>query len=116
MLWIAVLFFSLAAVLGLWLISYLLQNKETPKGLAFIHGPLGAIGIVFLLLYAIFYSGSFFIPVIVFIMAAFLGFILIYRDLTGKNPTKMASDFAWLNCCNWFCNSISFDFYAIIKL
>lgn len=88
MLWIAVLFFSLAAVLGLWLISYLLQNKETPKGLAFIHGPLGAIGIVFLLLYAIFYSGSFFIPVIVFIMAAFLGFILIYRDLTGKTLPK----------------------------
>jgi hypothetical protein len=65
-----------------------LQDKPTPKALAFIHGPFGAIGILLLIIYAFYRSPSPIESIIIFIIAAFMGFILIFRDLTGRTVPK----------------------------
>lgn len=88
MLWTAISIFALTAILGMTLISYVLQNKPTPKALAFIHGPFGAIGILLLIIYAFYRSPSPLESIIIFIIAAFMGFILIFRDLTGRSIPK----------------------------
>ena len=47
----AIIFFALAAVLGVIMLSYLLRDKHIPKGLAVLHGPLAVVGLVLLIIY-----------------------------------------------------------------
>ena len=88
MLFLAIALIVIAALFGLYLLSYVLQNKNTPKGIAFIHGPLAALGLIILIIYALFYKPAPIVSIILFILAAFGGFILIYRDITGKSVPK----------------------------
>lgn len=88
MLILSIIFFLLAAVLGVTMISYILLDKNVPKGLAFIHGPLAAIGLVLLIIYSVMnYSGPY-IAILLFIVAALLGPVVFYRDITGKKNLK----------------------------
>lgn len=80
----AIGFFSLAAILGMLLISYVLRSKETPKAVAFLHGGLAATGIVLLLIYTFGHAPAPLASLILFIIAALGGFMLIYKDLTHK--------------------------------
>src|SRR4051812_42558790 len=88
MLYAAFGFIFIAVLLGLYLLSYVLQNKNTPKGIAFTHGPLAAIGLILLIIYALIYKPAPLISIIIFIMVAFGGMVLIYRDITGKSIPK----------------------------
>lgn len=81
-------FFLLAGVLGIYLLTYVLQDKNTPKGVAFTHGPLAAIGLVILIIYAFMNTPSPIVSIILFILAAIGGLTLIIRDLTGKSLPK----------------------------
>jgi hypothetical protein len=80
----AIILFSLAAVLGIILLSYFFRKIETPKSLAFIHGPLAAIGLVLLIINAI-GTGEYIIPIVIFVIAAILGSITLMKDLFGKS-------------------------------
>ena len=80
----ALVLFAFAALLGFYLLMYVLQNKNTPKGLAFIHGPVAATGLIILIVYAFIYKPAPIVSIIIFILAAIGGLILIYKDLTGK--------------------------------
>lgn len=84
----AIILFSIAALLGFYLLSFVLKNKNTPKGIAFIHGPLAATGLIILIIYAFFNSPSPIVSIILFALAAMGGIMLIYRDLTGKSVPK----------------------------
>ena len=86
----AITLFVLSAMLGVVLLTYVLKNKETPKGLAFIHGPLAVIGLIILIIYAFNNLGgkSHFQSIILFILAASGGFVMIARDLLGKTIPK----------------------------
>jgi hypothetical protein len=87
----AICFFALAALLGVYLLSFVLQDKSTPKGVALTHGPIAAIGLIILIIYAILNNPSPYISIILFVLAAAGGAILIYRDITGKKiPYWMA--------------------------
>lgn len=88
MLMVAIVFFVLAALLGLYLLSFVLQNKNTPKGVAFTHGPLAATGLIILIIYSFFNSPAPIISIILFVLAALGGIMLIYRDITGKSVPK----------------------------
>lgn len=91
MLMTAILFFTLAALLGLYLLSFILQNKNTPKTIALLHGPLALIGLTILIIYAYFNHPAPIVSIILFVLAAFGGAMLIYRDITGKPlPKAMA--------------------------
>lgn len=80
--------FTLAALLGLYLLSFVLQNKSTPKAIAFIHGPLAAAGLIILIVYALSNSPSPIVSIVLFTLAAMGGLTLIYRDLTGQSLPK----------------------------
>lgn len=88
MLIIAILLFIFAALLGLYLLSFVLQNKTTPKGVAFTHGPLAATGLIILIIYALLNHPAPIVSIIIFIIAAIGGLILITRDLIGKSIPK----------------------------
>lgn len=84
----AIAVFALAAILGMVLLSYVLNNKETPKGVAFIHGPFAAAGLVLLIIYAFKNSPAPVESIVIFTIAALGGMILITRDLIGKSIPK----------------------------
>ncbi len=81
--------FALAAMLGLFLLTRVLSNKETPKGISIIHGSLASIALILLITHALQNNREDLIVfIIIFIAAAMGGLILIYRDLKGKSIPK----------------------------
>lgn len=87
--YIAIGLFAFAAVIGIYLLSLVLRNKETRKGLALIHGAAAASALVLLIISAICHEGSrHLVAIILFTVAALGGFVLIARDLSGKKPPK----------------------------
>ena len=88
MIFASIAFFSLAAVLGMLLLSYVLRGKETPKGVVFTHGPLAAIGVILLIIYAFDNPPGPIESIVLFIIAALGGLILVTRDLLRKPIPK----------------------------
>lgn len=88
MLIIALVFFACAALLGVYLLSYVLINKETPKGAAIMHGFFAVMGVTILVIFSLIYSPYPLVSLVLFIIAALGGLVLIYRDLSGKTLPK----------------------------
>lgn len=90
MITVAIILFLLTATGGAVLLSYVLRDKPTPKGLSMIHGMAAALGIVILLIYALTTDShhKHLISLTIFIIAAMGGGVLIYRDITGKSLPK----------------------------
>src|SRR5437870_3905443 len=88
MLLTALAFFSLAAILGLILLSFVLRDRSTPKAIVLMHGPIAATGIFLLVVYAFYQSPAPIVSIILFVIAALGGFVLLYRDLTGRALPK----------------------------
>jgi hypothetical protein len=80
--------FALGALIGIYLLVLVLQNKETPKFVAFIHGAFVVAGLFLLVFYAMKNMPSPIESLVLFIMAAVGGLVLIYRDLTKKSIPK----------------------------
>jgi hypothetical protein len=81
--------FAVAGLLGLYLLTLVLRNKETRKGFALIHGPLAMIGVILLASFAIRnHENQYFIAISIFALSAVGGFVLIAKDLTGGKPPK----------------------------
>lgn len=106
MLYVVITFFLLAALLGLYLISFVLQRKNTPKGIAFTHGPLAGTGLILLIIYALLRPSASLIniSIVLFLLAAFGGVILITRDLLGKSvPQWLALGHGLLAIAGFLC-------------
>jgi inner membrane protein involved in colicin E2 resistance len=84
----AIAFFSLAALLGIFLLTFVLRSKQTPKAVAFTHGPLAAIGLVLLVIYTIEHRSAPIGSLLLFVAAAAGGFVLIALDLTRASVPK----------------------------
>lgn len=80
--------FALAAILGMTLLSYVLKDKETPKGVMIVHGLFAAVALVLLLLYVFNNTPGPLESAVLFVIAALGGFILVARDITGKKIPK----------------------------
>lgn len=80
--------FSLAALLGMFLLSFVLRNQKTPKIVAFIHGPLAIIALILLINYSTDHGPGLTESIVLFTMAALGGIILIIRDVTGRSVPK----------------------------
>jgi hypothetical protein len=87
MIYTAISFFALAAILGMTLLYYVLSNKETPKGMAITHGVFAATGIVLLIYYITDNPGPI-ESLVLFVIAALGGAILFARDISGKKVPK----------------------------
>ena len=84
MVFVAVILLVCAISLGIYLISFLIQNKETPKGVAFIHGSFAFLGVVTLALLAIKLNSLLWISVLFLLAAAAGGFYMMFRDLVNR--------------------------------
>ena len=88
MIYTAITLFALSAILGMVLLTFVLQGKETPKGIVFSHGPLAVAGLILLIIYAFKESPGPIEAIILFIIAAAGGLIMVFKDLTGKSVPK----------------------------
>jgi hypothetical protein len=84
----AIAIFGLTALLGLYLLSLILRNKQTPKGASMIHGFFAVVGLVLLIVYCIRNDAGPLAAIIAFSLAALGGFILFYKDVTGATIPK----------------------------
>ncbi len=87
MIYTAIAFFALAAILGMILLSNVLRDKETPKSIVFTHGPLAATGLILLIIYTVNQPGPV-ESIVLFVIAALGGIVMLVRDLSGKKIPK----------------------------
>jgi hypothetical protein len=80
--------FALGALIGLYLLALVLQNKETPKMVAFVHGIFVAVALILLIVYGLNHPPTPVESIVLFILAALGGLVLIVRDLVGKSIPK----------------------------
>jgi hypothetical protein len=80
--------FAAAALLGVYLLTLVLTGKETQKAVTFTHGIFAATALVLLVIYAFRHNPAPVESVILFVLAALGGFVLVYKDLTGKKIPK----------------------------
>ena len=88
MIYTALVVLGLTAVFGLYLLTLIMRNKSVPKGVTIIHGLLAATALVLLIIYCFFNEPGPWESVITLVIAALGGFILNYRDITGKSVPK----------------------------
>jgi hypothetical protein len=86
-LYLIIALFALGALIGMYLLALVLQKKETPKFVAFIHGAFVAAALVLLIIYNSQHPGLT-ESIVLFVIAAIGGLTLIIRDLTGKSLPK----------------------------
>jgi hypothetical protein len=79
--------FSIGALAGIYLLTVVLQNKQTPKFVSLIHGGCVVIAFTMLIMYSLEKPGPV-ESIVLFAMAALGGLVLIYRDLAGKPIPK----------------------------
>lgn len=75
--------FALGAIIGMYLLSMVLQKKQTPKFVSFIHGAFVATALVLLVIYNYQHPGLV-ESIVLLVVAALGGVVLIIRDLGGK--------------------------------
>lgn len=110
MIYTALAFFSIAAILGLILLSFVLKGKNTPKGLVFTHGPLAALALILLIVYALGNSPAPIASIVLFIIAALGGFVLVYHDFMGKVIPKWLAVVHGLTAVTGFIFLLAFAF------
>jgi hypothetical protein len=86
-LYLVIALFALGALIGMYLLSLVLQKKETPKAIALIHGLFVAVALVLLIVYTSNHPGPI-ESIVLFVLAALGGLVLFIRDLTGKPLPK----------------------------
>jgi FtsH-binding integral membrane protein len=86
----AVILIAIAVFLGGYLLSYVLQQKIPPKGIAIAHGTTAILGIIVLLIYALTTEEhhKHWDSLVIFTIAATVGLYLFSRDLKHKGIPK----------------------------
>ena len=89
----ATIFITIAVLFGMVLLGYVLADIRPPKGIAFLHGGAAAIGVILLLLYAIFTDDhhKHWDSLTVFLIAIVLGSYVISKDIRHKPIPKWAA-------------------------
>jgi hypothetical protein len=88
MIYASVGLFAVAAMIGIYLLTLVLQKKETPKGVAIIHGLLAATALVLVIIHTVQTGADLVQSIVLFIIAALGGIVLFARDITGKSLPK----------------------------
>lgn len=84
----AIVFFSAAALLGIYLLSLVLRGKETSKSIAITHGLMAATALVLLIVHTVKTGADIVQIIVLFVIAALGGIILFARDIRGKSLPK----------------------------
>jgi hypothetical protein len=108
----AVALFSLAALLGMFLLTFVLKGKETPKAVVFTHGPLAVAGLILLLVYTFKHSPGPIESIVLFAIAAIGGIVLVFKDLTGKSIPRWLAVVHGLLAITGFVFLLAFTFFT----
>jgi hypothetical protein len=84
-LYLIIALFALGAIIGMYLLALVLQKKETPKFVAFIHGAFVAAALLLLTVYNSQHGPGLMESIVLFVVAAMGGLVLIIRDLTKRS-------------------------------
>lgn len=88
----AIGFFVLAAILGGYLLSFIIKNKKIPMKVLMAHGLVAGIGIILLVLYPFYYHPAPTTSLMLLIGAAIGGVTMAYMGRRGKSvPVWMAA-------------------------
>lgn len=90
MIFIPIILFSFAALLGFTLLFYLLTGKNTPKAITIFHGTFAALGLIALIALAVYSPYKLWLSIGVFTLAALGGLYLLFKDKTDKVPKLVA--------------------------
>jgi hypothetical protein len=80
--------FALGAIVGMYLLTLVLQSKETPKAAVFVHGLFVVVALIMLIVYITKNTPSPIESLVLFIIAATGGLVMVFRDFTGKPIPK----------------------------
>jgi len=85
MLYIVIILFALAAVMGVLILKNILAANHAPRAVVYTHGIFAAVALVLLVVYAV-QNGTngVMASIVLFIIAALGGFYMFFRDLKGK--------------------------------
>ena len=97
----------MTAILGIYLLSLVLRDKQTPKTAAIIHGLFAVTGLILLISYSRGNEQSPMVSIVVFVIAALGGLTLAYKDMTGKQIPK------WLAITHGLTAVIGFAFLVL---
>lgn len=87
---IAIIGLVLTALLGGTLLLYVFSNKETPKGLAIIHGTFAIFSLTVLFLAALLTRNNYMWGFLgFFVLVALGGLFLFFKDMTNKIPKSV---------------------------
>jgi len=103
----AITIFSMTALLGIYLISLVLRDKQTPKSVAVVHGLFAITGLLLLITYSNGNEQSPMVSIVVFVIAALGGLVLFYKDVTEKQIPK------WLALTHGLTAVIGFAFLVL---
>ncbi|MDQ3050549.1 MAG: hypothetical protein M3Q95_06650 [Bacteroidota bacterium] len=84
----AIAVLGMTAIFGMYLLSLILRNKSTPKGVTIIHGVMASISLVLLVIYCFSDTPSPWVSFIVLVIAAIGGFYINFKDISGKPVPK----------------------------
>jgi hypothetical protein len=84
----SIVIFAVAAMIGLYLLTFVLQKKETPKSVAIVHGLLAATALIMLIVYTVQTGADLVQAIVIFAIAALGGIVLFARDIMGKSLPK----------------------------
>jgi hypothetical protein len=92
MLYVIIISFALAAVVGLIILKNWLTAQKTPRTTIYMHGILAALGLVLLIIYYVENGAkSLQTELSLFVIAALGGFYMFFREIKGKmSPTWLA--------------------------
>lgn len=91
MLSVAIILFIIAAVFGLIILTSILKDRPTPKPIVFIHGPVAAVALILVIIYAIMQGASplLITSIVLFIIAALGGLTLFTIDMSKRPIPKL---------------------------
>jgi hypothetical protein len=84
----AITIFGITALLGMYLFTLLFRNKGIPKAITLIHLLFAVLALVLLVLYCFIHKTGPWICLVIFVITAATGFMLNFKDLTGKKVPK----------------------------
>ncbi|MDF3027255.1 MAG: hypothetical protein K0S23_1562 [Fluviicola sp.] len=94
--------FSLAALIGLYMLSLVLQKRQVPRVAAITHGLFAATALILLIVDMV-KSGADTVQIVVlFIITALGGIVLFARDITGRSLPKSLAIFHGLLAVSGF--------------
>lgn len=91
MLGVAIILFIIAAIFGLIILTAILKNQSTPKKVVFTHGPIAALALILVIIYAAMGNADplLITSIVLFIIAALGGLTLFTIDMRNKPIPKL---------------------------